>query len=113
QADLMNRQVQEITIALTPEQERSLKSTHSLVNRKQFSWSQLFADLESVLPGTIRVARIAVKEVGTSGDRTVATLDLTVVSKNPATVTQMIDDMQRGGVFHAELMSQNLQRGHD
>ena len=61
----------------------------------------------------VRVERIAVKEVGTSDDRTVASLDLTVVSKNPANVTQMMDEMQRGGVFQAELVSQNLQRGRD
>ena len=111
--DALKHQAEAIKIALTPKQQRALKSAHSLVDRKRFSWSRLFADLESVLPGNIRVERIAVKEVGTSDDRTVASLDLTVVSKNPANVTQMMDEMQRGGVFQAELVSQNLQRGRD
>ena len=111
--DDLNRKAEAIKVALTPEQQHALKSAHSLVDRKRFSWSRLFADLESILPGKIRVARIAVKQVGTSGDRTVANLDLTVVSKDPATVTQMIDEMQRGGIFQAELVSQNLQRGRD
>jgi len=113
QTDILKLKAEAIKIALTPEQQRALKSAHSLVDRKRFSWSRLFSDLESVLPGNIRVERIAVKEVGTTDDRTVAKLDLTVVSKDPATVTQMIDDMQRGGIFQAELKSQNLKRGRD
>jgi Tfp pilus assembly protein PilN len=112
-SDDLNGRVREIKTALTPEQERALKSTHALVDRKVFSWSRLFADLEAVLPGTVRVEKIAVKQVGTSGDRTIANLDLTVVSKNPATVTQMIADMQQGGVFQSELRSVNLQRGRE
>ena len=111
QSQTLNRHAEEIKTALTPEQQRSLKSAHTLVDRKRFSWSRLFADLEAAMPGTVRVARIVVKEVHAQDDRTVANLDLIVVSKNPATVTQMIEDMEREGVFHAELVSQNLQRG--
>jgi Tfp pilus assembly protein PilN len=109
----MNKRAEDIKVALTPEQQRSLKSTHTLVNRKQFSWSRLFADLENALPGTVRVSRIAVKEVRTQDNRTVANLELVVVSRNPATVTQMIEDMERQGIFHAELVSMNLQRGRE
>jgi Tfp pilus assembly protein PilN len=111
QTDALNRSAEEIKTALTPEQRRALKSAHALVDRKRFSWSRLFADLESALPGNVRVARIVVKEVNSQGDRTVANLDLTVVSKDPATITQMILDMEREGVFQAELISQNLKRG--
>jgi Tfp pilus assembly protein PilN len=82
-----------------------------MVNRKRFSWAQLFADLENALPGNVRVTRIGVKEIRAQGDRTVANLELIVASKNAATVTKMIEDMDRQGVFHAELASQNLQRG--
>lgn len=109
----MNKRAEEIKVALTPEQKRSLTSTHTLVNRKKFSWSRLFADLESVLPGTVRVSRIAVKEIRTQDNRPVANLELVVVSKNPATVTQMIEEMERQGIFHAELVSMNLQRGRE
>jgi hypothetical protein len=34
-----------------------------------------------------------------------------VVAKKPTTVTDMIADMDHGGVFQAELRSQNLQKG--
>jgi Tfp pilus assembly protein PilN len=111
QADALNTRAEEIKTALTPDQRRTLKSAHTLVDRKRFSWSRLFADLEAALPGNVRVARIVVKEVRAQDDRTVANLDLTVVSKNPATITQMIEDMEHQGIFHAELVSQNLQRG--
>jgi Tfp pilus assembly protein PilN len=100
-----------IRTAMTPEQQRLLKSAHGLVDRKKFSWSRLFADLEAALPGEVRVSRIAVKEVRTQNDRTVANLDLTVASKDPATITKMIEDMERQGIFHAELRAQTLQRG--
>jgi Tfp pilus assembly protein PilN len=112
-ANAMNKRAEEIKVALTPEQKRSLISTHTLVNRKQFSWSRLFADLEHALPGTVRISRIAVKEIRTQDNRPVANLELVVVSKNPATVTQMIEEMERQGIFHAELVSMNLQRGRE
>lgn len=113
QTDAINQRAEAIKTVLTPEQKSSLKSTHTLVSRKQFSWSRLFSDLENALPSSVRVTRIAVKEARVQDGRTVATLELIVASKNPATVTQMIEDMERQGIFHAELVSQNLQRGKE
>lgn len=107
----LNNRAEAIKTALTPEQQIALKSAHSLVDRKRFSWSLLFADLEASLPGGVRVSRIVVNQVRIQDDRTVAILDLTVASKNPTLVTEMIADMEREGVFHAELRTQTLQRG--
>jgi Tfp pilus assembly protein PilN len=111
QMGALNQRARDIESTLAPEQKRTLKSAHALVDRKRFSWSRLFNDLEAALPGSVRVARIMVKEVGADGDRTVADLDLVVISKSAATITQMIKDMERDGVFRAELISQSLQRG--
>ncbi len=111
ETDTLNRRAREVETALTPEQKRELKYAHALVDRKRFSWSRLFADLESALPGGIRVTRILVKEVRMQGDRPVANLDLVVASKTPVTVTEMIQQMQSQGVFDAELVAQNPQRG--
>jgi Tfp pilus assembly protein PilN len=86
---------------------------HALVNRKQFSWSRLFADLEAVLPRDVRVTRITVKEVLSDGDRMVANLELVVASKSSTIVTDMIQNMQREGIFQAQLTAQNPQRGRD
>ena len=107
----LRKQADAIKNSLTSEQLQTLAAAHTLVDRKHFSWSRLFADLESALPGTVRVKRIAVRGVTTRGDGTVADLELTVVAKTPATVTEMIAEMDRGGVFHAELRSQTLSRG--
>ena len=107
----INQRAEQISRSLSPEQKQTLKSAHVLVDRKRFSWSRLFADLEAALPGGVRVARITVKDVGAEGDRTVADLDLVVVSKSASVVTQMMEDMHREGIFDAQLVSQNLQRG--
>ena len=111
QTDALTKRAEEIRKALTPEQQRALKSAHTLVDRKQFSWSRLFADLEGALPRDVKVTRIAVKDVRAHGGQTVANLELVVASKNSAIVTQMIEEMDRQGVFHADLTIQNSQRG--
>ncbi|HSE22842.1 MAG TPA: hypothetical protein VLB68_14340 [Pyrinomonadaceae bacterium] len=96
---------------LTAEQQKALPAAHVLVDRKQFSWSRLLADLEASLPGSVRVSRIAVRNVSKRGDQTVADLELAVFAKSPEIITEMIADMNKGGVFKAILNSQNLQKG--
>lgn len=97
--------------SLTPQQQQSLKAAHELVDRKGFSWSRLLADLESSLPGTVRVSRIAVRNVSTQGNQTIAGLELAVFAKSSTTITEMIASMHRAGIFDARLESQNLQKG--
>jgi len=109
--DTLLKQEKAVETALTAEQKRQLKYAHGLVDRKRFSWSRLFADLEASLPGEIRVTKIVVKKVGMQGDRPVADLDLVVSSKAPSNVTQMIEAMESEGIFQAELVAQNPQRG--
>ena len=104
-------QAKAVQNTLTPDQQLTLKAAHQLVDRKRFSWSRLFADLEASLPGSVRVSRIAVRDVTPQGDQMVAELDLAVFAKTPTTITEMISSMDRAGVFHAELRSQNLQKG--
>lgn len=107
----LRQQSEAVKKSLTAEQQQTLTAAHSLVDRKSFSWSRLLSDLEVALPGVVRVKRIAVSGVATRGNETIAELELTVVAKNPTTVTDMIAEMDRAGTFHAELLSQNLQRG--
>lgn len=111
QEQVLLKQAQAVKNSLTSEQLQTLEAAHTLVDRKHFSWSRLFADLESALPGSVRVKRIAVRGVATRNDQTLAELELTVVAKSPAIVTDMIADMDRVGIFQSELRSQNLQRG--
>jgi len=96
---------------LTPEQQQAVPSAHELIDRKQFSWSRLLADLESSLPNNVKVSRIAVRDVMMQGDQTVASLDLALFAQNPSTISDMIGDMHQQGIFQLELRSQNLQKG--
>jgi len=107
----LRKKAEVVRSSLTSEQLQTLTAAHILVDRKRFSWSRLFADLETVLPGDVRVKRIAVRGLSTSGDRTLAELELTVVAKNPDVVMDMISKMAGGGIMQGELRSQNLQRG--
>ena len=107
----LREKAQAVKNSLTPEQFQALGAAHTLVDRKHFSWSRLFADLESALPGNVRVKRIAVRDVATRGDETFAELELTVVAKSSTTITNMIAEMDSAGVFRAELRAQTLQRG--
>lgn len=111
QEQSLRQQAEAVKNSLTPEQLQSLTAAHLLVDRKQFSWSRLLADLELALPGNVRVKRIAVRGVNTRDGQTQAELELAVVAKSPATITEMIAEMDRAGIFQAELRSQNLERG--
>jgi Tfp pilus assembly protein PilN len=97
--------------SLTPEQLQALQGAHQLVDRKRFSWSRLLADLESSLPASVRVSRIAVRDVTAQSEQTVAELDLVVFAKSSTSITEMIADMDKAGIFQAELRAQNLQKG--
>ncbi|HZJ42647.1 MAG TPA: hypothetical protein VFD63_02685 [Pyrinomonadaceae bacterium] len=102
---------QQVKNDLTTDQQKALPAAHVLVDRKQFSWSRLLADLESSLPGSVRVSRIAVRNVTKQGDQTVAELELAVFAKSPEVITAMIADMNKSGVYRATLNTQNLQKG--
>jgi Tfp pilus assembly protein PilN len=105
--DKLNAKAQEVRGQLSPEEQRTLEAAHLIVDRKRFSWSRLFADLERVLPKNVRVARIGVRGVARTGDQTRADLDLTVVGRAPDDVTAMIYDMERTGIFAVEPVSEN------
>lgn len=103
--------INEIRQALTPEQRKLHDAAHALVDRKRFSWSKLFADLESAMPDNVRVARINVRDVGSHSGQTVADLELSVVSRDPANVTNMMSKMNGTGIFRADLISQTPSKG--
>lgn len=102
---------EELKRQFTNEKQQALQSAHQLVDRKGFPWSRLFADLEEALPDNVRVSRIAVRDINRQGDQTVADLELVVFSKTSTSVLQMMLDMNKHGVFNAELRNQNLQKG--
>jgi Tfp pilus assembly protein PilN len=95
---------------LSPDQQTLLIASHKLVANRTFSWSRLFADLESVLPGGVSASRISVNNVFKDGDKTKAELDLAVLSRDYQSVITMIDAMNNSGMFQAELRGQDLQK---
>ena len=107
----MLQAAQQMKNSFTPDQQQALPAAHALVDRKAFSWSGLLADLESSLPGNVRVSRIAVRDVTRQSNQTIAQLDLAVFAKNSSTISDMISAMHQEGIFEAELRNQNLQKG--
>ena len=95
---------------LTPEQKSLLTASHKLVANKKFGWSRLFADLESVLPGSVSASRIAVQNIYEDGNRIKAELEFGVISHDYPAVMAMIENMNNSGQFQAELRGQNLQK---
>ena len=95
---------------LSPDQRTLLIAANKLVANKAFGWSRLFADLESVLPGSVSASRISVENIYKDGDRIKAELDFAVLSYNYQAVMTMIDNMNSSGVFRAELRGQDLQK---
>jgi Tfp pilus assembly protein PilN len=100
-----------VVALMSQEQLQALQGAHQLVDRKGFSWTRLLSDLEAALPSNVRVSRIAVRDVGLQGDQMLAELELAVFAKSSTSVTDMIADMDRDGIFRAELRAQNLQKG--
>ena len=115
QADIVDRDLQKlrqernaleaqatrVRDSVPPDQLKVLEAAHLLVERKGFSWSKLLSDLESSLPASVRVSRINVRDVALRGGQTRAELELTVIGRTPADVTDMITEMSREGTFNA------------
>ncbi len=95
---------------LSPEQKNLLIASHRLVANKSFDWSQLFYDLERVMPGSVSASRISVEKVYQTNDgRTQAEIEFAVLSKDYQSVISMIDTMNSpGNNFQASLRSQSL-----
>lgn len=100
----------QVELSLTPEQKRLLAASHQLVDRKYFSWSWLFEDLEAVLPQQAKVTQINVRDVKQMDGRTVADLNLAIMSKSYVDITGMLAQMDRSGVFQSEVTEQNAQK---
>ena len=111
ETETIKERAAQLVKSVPPEELRSLEAAQTLIDRKRFSWSQLLADLESALPGDVRVTRISVREVAQTGGQMRADLDLVVVGRNPADVTDMIEQMRRTGIFNVMPVSENPRQG--
>jgi Tfp pilus assembly protein PilN len=106
----LNDRGDQVQQELTPDQRARLIGAHKLVAIKSFGWSQLFSDLERVLPGGVSASRISVENVFKDGDRIRAELDFAVLSRDYQSVAALLDNMNNSGVFKAELRGQDRQQ---
>jgi Tfp pilus assembly protein PilN len=107
----LNSEGEKIQQQLTPEQRTLLIGAHKLVANKEFGWSRLFADIESLLPGSVSVSRISVENVYKTADgRTQAQLDFGVLSRDYQSVITMIENMNNSGTFQASLRGQDRRK---
>ncbi len=110
EVQLLNGKGEKVQQQLSPDQRNLLIAAHKLVANKSFGWSRLFADLESLLPGSVSVSRISVQDIYKDGDKTKADLEFGVLSRDYQSVVTMIDNMNGSGIFQAELRGQDLQK---
>ena len=96
--------------AIPPADLQSLQDAHRLIDRKSFSWTVLFSDLEASVPASVRVARISVTDVVQTRMTTIADISLTVVGRSSEDVTAMISTMNQSGVFVATPLTQQNTR---
>jgi hypothetical protein len=97
--------------SFSTDRQSALAAAHHLVDRKSFSWMRLLSELESSLPGDVKVSRIAVRNVRRIDNQTIAEFDLALFAKKPDTITNMMGSMNKSGIFSATLVEQNLQKG--
>lgn len=107
----LRKTADQVKNSLTSEQQQAVPAAHQLVDRRKFSWSKLLVDLEASLPANVRVSRIAVRDVTTQANQTIAELEMAVFTKNPSTISEMISAMHQEGIFQPELRAQILQKG--
>lgn len=103
--DALRTQAETVNSLLTEDQRRTLDAAHLILGRKNFAWSRLLADLESTLPGSVKVSRITVRDIDASSGRTRAELELAVVGKSASDVNRLIADLARPGMFNADLLT--------
>lgn len=96
--------------SLTTPQQQLMVAAHTLVAHKDFSWSRLLSDLETVLPGSVSASRINVENVYREGDQLKAELEFAVLARNYQGVLEMIRRMNETGIFRASLRGQDLQK---
>ncbi|HWQ33175.1 MAG TPA: hypothetical protein VNQ79_09985 [Blastocatellia bacterium] len=110
---------------LTPEQTLSMLAARDLIQRKAFSWSQLFNEIERLIPPTVRVRKIALSKieekqnVGSGSAVTVSnddapkavSLTFEVTGRNYTEVVKMMDTFNQSGQFYVVARKENILEG--
>ncbi|QQS40800.1 MAG: hypothetical protein IPM63_15740 [Acidobacteriota bacterium] len=110
QLEVLKEKEDQVRQSLTPPQQQLMVAAHTLVAHKDFSWSRLLSDLETVLPGSVSASRINVENVYRDGEQLKAELDFAVLAREYQGVLEMIRRMNETGIFRASLRGQDLQK---
>jgi len=69
---------------------------NALVERKSISWARLFADIEGVLPGNVRLIQVRLPQVNSRNE---VTLDMEVGAQQPAQAIEFTTRLQNSPLF--------------
>jgi type IV pilus assembly protein PilN len=69
---------------------------NALVERKSISWTRLFADIEGVLPGNVRLIQVRLPQVNS---RNQVTLDMEVGAQQPAQASEFTTRLEMSPLF--------------
>ena len=75
--------------------ERSLL-LNTLVERKSVSWTRIFADLEGVMPGEVRLIQVRLPQINSRNE---VLLDMIVGAKDPEPVIAFLKKLQSSPLF--------------
>ena len=74
---------------------------NQLLLRKAISWTKLFADLEAVMPGTVRLVSVRPQVYGQND----VFLDMVVASQSSEPVIQLMNKMEASPIFGVTVMN--------
>ncbi len=69
---------------------------NTLVNRKSISWAKICADLEGVMPYSVRLVQVRLPQINS---RYEVTLDMTVASDQPSQIIEFLKRLQTSPKF--------------
>jgi hypothetical protein len=107
-------------VTISADRNLQLVAASELIARRAFSWSQLLDDIERNLPGGVRVLRVGVAQIQPNErdpaggeNESAATLNMTVIGKNGADVTTMINKFHESRRFRVSPLAKKPVEGTD
>jgi Tfp pilus assembly protein PilN len=109
QADKMSREEAQMDgILRQPDNAEVLERSlllNALVDRKSISWTRIFADLESVMPYSVRLIQVRLPQINT---RNQVSLDMTVGATDPGPVIQFMKRLEASPLFGPATLHSSL-----
>lgn len=114
-AEIRERAPKPVEVAVTEEQSATMKAARELVERKAFSWSLLLSKIEPVIPHDVRVTNISISartgsaesKQSSDWEHHIARLTMEVVAQKYSGVTELMDGMEKTGLFTVSPVQQN------